>query len=314
MGSGAIASMTMMREKRGKFRSLYHFCEEVNTRLINRRAIESLIKCGAFDSLKAKRSQLIAVLDEALGRASVRQRERARGQTSFLEVLEGARETDYLPDMEEWPENKLLAFEKEALGFYISGHPLAKFSRILEKYATTTTAELGELANGSEVTLGGIITTLRLITTRNGKRMAFAGLEDLKGRVEVVVFPDVYNKEASLVRKETMLIVKGRVDKSGEIAKIIASQTLPLEEAEELLTKVIHISMTTTGLEGEMLTPLKKILLAHPGEAKIYFHLRTIHHGEAVISLGPRIKAKATSELKRKIEELLGEGTIYYSA
>jgi len=314
VGSGAIASMTTMREKRGKFRSLYHFCEEVNTRLINRRAIESLIKCGAFDSLKAKRSQLIAVLDEAMGRASIRQRERARGQTSFLEVLERARETDYLPDMEEWPENKLLAFEKEALGFYISGHPLAKFSRILEKYATTTTAELGELANGSEVILGGIITTLRLITTRNGKRMAFAGLEDLKGRVEVVVFPDVYSKEASLVRKESMLIIKGRVDRSGEIAKVIASQILPLEEAEELLTKVIHISMTTTGLEGEILNPLKKILLHHPGEAKIYFHLRTIHHGEAVISPGPKIKAKATSELKRKIEELLGEGTIYYSA
>ncbi len=314
VGSGAIASMTEMRKKKGKFRSLYHFCEEVDTRLINRRAIESLIKCGAFDPLGAFRSQFMAVLDEALERASVRQRERARGQTSFLEVLEGAKETGHLPDMEEWPENKLLAFEKEALGFYISGHPLARFSQVLEKYATSTTAKLGELANGGEVTLGGIITTLRLITTRNGKRMAFAGLEDLKGRVEVIVFPDVYNQEASLVRKETMLIVKGRVDRSGEIAKVIASQILPLEEAEELLTKAVHINMTTTGLEGEMLNPLKKILLAHPGEAKLYLHLRTTHHGEAVISPGPRIKVKATPELKKEIEELLGEGTIYYSA
>ncbi|MBA7626470.1 hypothetical protein ES703_33919 [subsurface metagenome] len=144
--------------------------------------------------------------------------------------------------------------------------------------------------------------------------MAFAGLEDLKGRVEVIVFPDVYNQKASLVRKETMVIVKGRVDRSGEIAKVIASQILPLEEVEELLTKVVHINMTTTGLEGEMLNPLKKIMLNHPGEAKVYFHLRTTHHGEAVISPGPRIKVKATPKLKRKIEELLGEGTIYYSA
>lgn len=314
VGSGAIASMTEMRQKKGKFRSLYHFCEEVNTRLINRRAIESLIKCGAFDSLGAKRSQLMAILDEALERASVRQKERARGQTSFLEILEESRETGYLPDMEEWPENKLLAFEKEALGFYISGHPLARFSRILEKYTTTTTAKLGELANGSEVTLGGIITTLRLITTRNGKRMAFAGLEDLKGRVEVIVFPDVYNQEASLVRKETMLIVEGRVDRSGEIVKVIASRIIPMEEAEELLTKTVHINMTTTGLEGEILKPLKKILLKHPGEAKVYLHLRTTHHGEAVINPGPRIKVKATLEFKKEIEELLGEGTIYYSA
>ncbi|MBU4310749.1 hypothetical protein KKD34_04150, partial [bacterium] len=188
------------------------------------------------------------------------------------------------------------------------------FSRILEKYTTITTAKLGELANGSEVTLGGIITTLRLITTRNGKRMAFAGLEDLKGRVEVVVFPDVYNQEASLVRKETMLIVEGRVDRSGEMAKVIASQILPMEEAEELLTKTVHINMTTTGLEREMLNPLKKILLTHPGEAKVYLHLRTTHHGEAVINPGPRIKVKATLEFKKEIEELLGEGTIYYSA
>ena len=314
VGSGAIASMTEMRQRKGKFHALYHFCEEVNTRLINRRAIESLIKCGAFDSLGARRSQLMAILDEALDRASIRQKDRARGQTSFLEILEGTKEAGYLPDMEEWPENKLLAFEKEALGFYISGHPLARFSHLLEKYTTTTTAKLGELANGSEVTLGGIITTLRLITTRNGKRMAFAGLEDLKGRVEVIVFPDVYNQEISLVRKETMLIVKGRVDRSGEIAKVIASQILPLEEAEELLTKTVHINMTTTGLEGEMLNPLKKILLTHPGEAEVYLHLRTTHHGEAVISPGHRIKVKAIPELKKEIEELLGEGTIYYTA
>lgn len=314
VGSGAIASMTEMRGRKGKFHSLYHFCEEVNTRLINRRAIESFIKCGAFDSLGVKRSQLMAVLDEALDRASIRQKERARGQTSFLEILEGTKKTGYLPDMEEWPENKLLTFEKEALGFYISGHPLARFSQILEKYTTTTTAKLGELANGSEVTLGGIITTLRLITTRNGKRMAFAGLEDLKGRVEVIVFPDVYKQEVALVRKETMLIVKGRVDRSGEIAKVIASQLLPMEAAEELLTKTVHINMTTTGLEGEMLNPLKKILLMHPGEAKVYLHLRTTHHGEAVINPGPKIKVKATLEFKKEIEELLGEGTIYYSA
>ena len=314
VGSGAIASMTKIREKKRKFRALYDFCEEVDTRLINRRAIESLIKCGAFDSLGTKRSQLMAVLDEALERASVRQKERARGQTSFLEVLEGTKETGYLPDMEEWPENKLLAFEKGALGFYISGHPLARFSQILEKYTTYTTTKLGELANGSEVTIGGIVTTLRLITTRNGKRMAFTGLEDLMGKVEVIVFPDVYNQEASLVRKETMLIVKGRVDRSGEIVKVIASQILPLEEAEELLTKAVHINMTTTGLEKEMLNPLKKIMLNHQGEAKVYFHLRTTHHGEAMISPGPRIKVKATPKLKKEIEELLGEGTIYYSA
>ncbi len=312
VGSGAINSMIKIRKRIGKFRSLYHFCEEVDTRLLNRRAIESLIKCGAFDSLGAKRSQLMAVLDEALERAGVRQRERARGQTSFLEILEGAKETGYLPDIEEWPENKLLAFEKEVLGFYVSGHPLARFSQILERY-TTTTAKLGELAEGSEVTLGGIIITLRPITTRNGKRMAFAGLEDLKGMVEVIVFPDVYNQEASLVKKESMVIIKGRVDRSGETAKVIVSHILPLEEAEELLTKTVHINMTTTGLEGEMLIPLKRILLAHPGEARVYLHLRTAHHGEAVISPSSGIKVKATPELKREIEELLGEGTIYYS-
>ena len=111
-----------------------------------------------------------------------------------------------------------------------------------------------------------------------------------------------------------MLIVKGKVDRSGEIAKVIASQILPLEEAEELLTKAVHINMTTTGLEGEILNPLKRILLKHPGEAKVYFHLRTTHHGEAVISPGHRIKVKAIPEIKREIEELLGEGTIYYTA
>jgi DNA polymerase-3 subunit alpha len=311
VGSSAIGAMTEIRKRKGKFHSLYEFCEEVDTRLLNRRAIESLIKCGSFDSLGASRSQFMAILDESLGRASVRQKERARGQTAFTGILERSRPTGYLDGMEEWPENKLLAFEKEALGFYISGHPLARFSRVLEKYATST-SRLAALSAGSQVTLGGIITTLRLITTRNGKRMAFAGLEDLKGKVEVVVFPDIYNQDASLVRKENMVIVRGKVDKSAEIVKVIATQIFHLEDAEELLTQEVHINMSTTGMEKGILAALKTIILQNPGEAKVYLHIRTAHHGEVMISPDLDSRVNPTPEFRSQIEELLGEGTIDY--
>ncbi|MCD5390570.1 DNA polymerase III subunit alpha [candidate division NPL-UPA2 bacterium] len=235
VGEGAIQSIIESREKEGRFKSLYQFCEEVDLRLVNKRVIESLIKCGAFDSLRIRRSQLMAILDNAVAAAQDIQKARQKGQRTFFEDLEGEedfkRDSLSIPDIPEWPENKLLSFEKGTIGFYVTGHPLAKYENLIRSFATATTAQLGNFPDGEGVTLGGIIGGIRKMMTRKGERMAFFNLEDLEGMVRVTVFPAVFEKFSSLLKDDAAVLVKGRVDLQHERLKITAGEIILLDEA-----------------------------------------------------------------------------------
>ncbi|MCK4262122.1 DNA polymerase III subunit alpha, partial [bacterium] len=314
VGEGAIQSIIESREKEGKFTSLYQFCEEADLRLVNKRVIESLIKCGAFDSLQIRRSQLMAISDNAVAAAQDIQKARERGQKTFFEDFEAGEDfrtgSQSVPDIPEWPENKLLAFEKGTIGFYVTGHPLAKYENLIRSFTTATTAQLTSFSDGEGVTLGGIIGGIRKMMTRKGERMAFFNLEDLEGMVRVTVFSTIFEKFSALLRHDSAVLVKGRVDLREERPKITANEIIPLDEAQERLAKSVHIKLITTGLEKETLSNLREILLSHSGGCPVYLHFITGEE-EAVISVNGQLRVSPKADLVREVKELVGEESIW---
>ncbi|NLS44530.1 MAG: DNA polymerase III subunit alpha, partial [Firmicutes bacterium] len=233
IGRNAVLAIIKAREKKGRFKSFADFCEKVDLHDVNKKAIESLIRCGAFDFTGAKRRALLTVLDRTLDASSMRQKEKQGGQASFFDLFDedeefAADEID-LPDIPEFSDRELLRMEKELLGLYVSGHPLREVASELRKYCSAQVTGLSlEYKDGDEVAVGGLITSLRKITTRNtGKPMAFFSLEDLTGTIDIVVFPRVYEESSPIISEDSIVLVEGRLESGEESLKLIANTILP---------------------------------------------------------------------------------------
>ncbi len=309
VGVSAIESIVDTRNKKGKFTSVHDFCERVDLRLVNKRVIESFVKCGAFDCLGVARSQLFAVIDDAIAVGQRFQKDRLSGQFSLFDSEADFR--DY-PEIPEWHEGKLLSFEKQVLGFYISGHPLARYETLIKTYSTTSSSGLHELEDGADVGMAGIVTGLRRITTRKGNRMAYVQLEDLEGSTEVIFFPNCLEEYAPLLKGDALIYVKGRVDSRQEVAKVLAKEVVPLSEVERHLAKSVHIKLITTGLEQETLLSLKEVLQSYPGNCSVYFCLKDSPHREIILGGNSELRIEPGPELMKKVEELVGEGSISF--
>ncbi len=316
VGSAAIEAILDSREKNGSFDSIFEFCENVDLRKVNKRVIESLIKCGAFDQTGVKRSQMMAVLDQAMEGAQVLQKDRQCGQVNMFSAFQSEERQTHahttMPDIEEWPENELLAFEKESLGFYITGHPLASYSEEIGRYASADTETVQGLQNNSEASLCGVVVSLKESVTKKGDRMGFITLEDLKGTVEVVVFPDTYKECAHYLKGEDPLLVRGRIDSGEESVKLIATEILPIRDVRENLTRNVRFRLTTPGLEREQLLRLREIIESHRGDCSAYIHVVIPNRSETVISLPDEMKVKPSDELLRDVEKLFGYNVVNF--
>ncbi len=314
VGTLAVESIIATREAKGIFKSLNEFCERVDLRLCNRKVLESLIKCGAFDDFKIKRSQLMTILDRVLEMGSKTQQDRQRGQLSLLDGMSdhsslGGKDTD-LPNIDEWPESQLLGYERELLGFYVSAHPLSKFEKVLRTYASTTAISLAELKDQEPLTIGGIVSTIKEITTKKGDRMAFVGLEDLDGRCEVVVFPELFKSSITLLQKDTIVFIRGKANSRDDTPKVIAEEIIPIEEVEKKLTKVISIDLLTAGLDMATLQRLKEILAQHPGKTPVYINFKDPAGRKTVLHSGESFKVETSTPLFEELEQLLGVNVI----
>ncbi len=314
VGTLAVESIIATREAKGLFKTLYDFSERVDLRLCNRKVLESLIKCGAFDDFKIKRSQLMTILDRVLEMGSKTQQDRQRGQLSLLDGMRDhssstGKDTD-LPDVEEWPESQLLGYERELLGFYISAHPLSKFEKVLRTYASTTAVSLAELRDQEPLTIGGIVSTIKEITTKKGDRMAFVGLEDLDGRCEVVVFPELFKSSITLLQKDSVVFIRGKANSRDDTPKVIAEEIIPLEEVEKKLTKVISIDLLTAGLDMATLQKLKEILALHPGKTPVYINFKDPIGRKTTLHSGEGFKVETSTPLFEELEQLLGANVI----
>ncbi|MFH1075203.1 MAG: DNA polymerase III subunit alpha, partial [Candidatus Firestonebacteria bacterium] len=244
VGVAATEMFIKEREKNGPFKSLQDFCNRVDLRIANKEVIESLIQSGAFDCFGLKRLQMARMADEAVSAAQANQQVKETGQDFLFENLTEQTQRSYPSD--EYPEERLLNFEKQLLGIYLSGHPLVKYEEQIKRFASNTTQSLKDVKEGNTATLGGIISRLDLKTTKRNERMAILALEDLGGIVEVVVFPKLFERINNKIAEETLIIVKGKVDfeDSGSenpeekgTPKILAEDVILLSEAQERLYK-----------------------------------------------------------------------------
>jgi DNA polymerase-3 subunit alpha len=307
VGAAALESIIESR-KEEPFASLHEFCERVDLRKVNKKVLEALIKCGALASLGGKRSQYMAVLEEAMEVGQKVQREREVGQESLFgaEEIISHNGNGYgkLPAMDEWAEKILLGFEKEALGFYITGHPLARHEEAIRRFATCDTAGLAERSDKEEVRVCGIVSGLKELTTRKGDRMAFVTLEDLSGFVEMVVFPEVYAASMELLKSEEPLLVAGTLDIGEETCKLMANEVFPLRQIKEQQTKRVHFRLTTPGLDETQLRALKGIISRHRGSCDALIHLIIPNRSETVIALPENLKVAASDEIMDDTKKL----------
>jgi DNA polymerase III subunit alpha len=314
VGLTAIESIVATRVRIGDYKTLYSFTENVDLRVVNRKVLESLIKGGACDSFGLKRSQLMANVDHALEVGSKVQKDRDSGQLSFFKNFaeeEGFENSmQQIPNIDEWPEAQLLAFEKEVLGFYISSHPLAKFEKLIQAYTSINAGNLSQCADQSDVQMGGIIDSLSMKITRRGDRMCFATLQDLEGKTQVIVFPDTFKKYEPLLQVDALVFIKGKANTREDEAKLIATDIIPLSEVRMRLTKVLTLDLFTAGLEPQTLEKVRQIISHNKGNVPVCMNFREPNGKCTQLVVGEDFKVLATDRLFDDIEKVLGKNTI----
>jgi len=311
VGAGAVESIIQARAD-GAFSSLGNLCQRIDLRLVNRKVLESLIKCGALDTFRLPRAQMCVALDTLLEFSSKIQKEKARGQISFFD--EGLSHNGFknsvnnMPAVKEWPEPQLLAFEKEMLGFYVTGHPLARYAHELKRFTSSSTVNLRESEDGKEIKLVGLIAKIKQTVTRaKQEKMAILKVEDLEGAVEVLVFPVAFQKSSRYILPSTVVLVKGRLDLREDTPKIIANDLFPMDEVYKLITSV---NINLSGVRENLFESLKELLTRYPGRIPIYLHLDTPSKSRVHLVVGEGLYVLPSQELLQGIEALLGEDRI----
>jgi DNA polymerase-3 subunit alpha len=310
VGTGAVEEIVRLRKEGKQIASLFDFCESLDLRKVNRRVIESFIKAGAFDSFGAHRSQLMLVLDEALEQGQARQKERRGGQSALFVGLQSAPRQSHLSAIEEWPESQLLSFEKEVLGFYLTSHPLIRYQKDIRELTTTDTEALAEMANGTQISIGGLVAEVKEISTKKGDQMAFVSLEDMKGKIEVIVFPDLFRTVRPYLKVDVPLLIRGALDKGEERHKIKASAVVPLDEAKKERISKVHFRLRTPGLSKEQLLRLREILEENKGGCEAVLHLMVPPQSEVVMALSPALTVEPSERMRQSVEGLFGEKSV----
>ena len=321
VGEGAIVSMLEARARQGRIESIFTLSEDVDLRLVNKRVLESLIKAGAFDATvrngtgrpERRRAQLAAVADRALEHGGRLQRDRDRGQTQLFESMGpagGAGDDIALPGVDPWSESERLAYEKEALGLYLSGHPIDRYRDQLQAAGARTIVDLAGV--DGEVSVGGIISGYRPLKTRRGAPMAVLTLEDRGGSLEVVVFPKTYERCAAALAPERLVLVTGRLDQDEESARLLADRVRPVDSLSESGQRTLSIHLTSGRHDRRTLAALAELFEVHRGPCRIRLQLDLTERTPPL-----RVRARLTElgirpsdHLARAVEQICGEGTV----
>jgi DNA polymerase-3 subunit alpha len=310
VGESAVRSILAAREEGGPFTSIWEFCERVDPQVVNKRALESLVKCGAFDSTGATRKGMFDVLEDSLSWGGRQQADRLAGQGSIFDLGEEAEERPrhHRPiGTDEWEKAEKLAYEKEALGLYVSEHPLSGIRDALRRKTDAQMVELERRRDGDVVTVGGIVGALRQTTTKKGEPMVFMRLDDVSGSVEAIVFNSVYGAARDLLETDRILVVKGRIDhKEGE-TKLIAMEVAPFEAMPE--RSEVRLRLDARKAPAGTIRELAGLLRDYPGEAAVVAAIET-STGPLTLAFGPDFRVRPEPDLFAEVKSLLGEAAI----
>ncbi len=322
VGDSAILSILAARESQGRIDSLVSLCEEVDLRLVNKRVLESLIHAGGFDAIGSAdedrpprgelRPRLSAAVDRAIEHGNRTQRDRARGQHHLFAGTDSEPQALFgsLPETPAWSEAQCLSFEKEALGLYLSGHPVGDYADDLEAIGAKSTAQLTESA--ADVSVGGIVENTRLLRTKRGQAMATFTLEDPAGTLDVVVFPDAFTKCSSLVVNDTMVLVRGRLEKDDETARLYAAEIVAIAGARERSTAAVAIRLAVPPHGRETFETLAELFARHRGDRPVRFELelRGAERPLRVRADADHVRVRPSAGLVAELERICGEGAV----
>lgn len=314
VGGKAVEQIIEARKKVGRFQSLFHFCENVDLRAVNKQVLEALIKAGAFDRLGGNRHQMMVGLEKAMETGASLQSDKVKGQMNFFGQMGGqidyAEDHKRLPDVAPWPEPQMLAFEKQVLGFYVTSNPLSHHAEEIADYSSINTAQLAQSSGEKQVVIGGMVTRIRYNITKNGRnagaKMAVFVLEDLQGTAEVVLFPDTLNQFGSLVVEDTVVFVRGKTDFRREKPNVIASELIPLERAREKLAKGVRIRLDAREVTQEKIVHIRSICQRHRGDRPLSVVVRT-GKGKVYATADRMLCVNPDVEFCRQMKLLVGE-------
>lgn len=314
VGEKAVEQIIAARKKVGKFKSLFHFCENVDLRAANKQVLEALIKAGAFDRLGGNRHQMVEGLEQAMELGTSLQADLASGQMNFFgqaATIDYSEDQHRLPNVPPWPEQQMLTFEKQVLGFYVTSNPLSHHAEIIDIYSTHNSSQLADASPDREVIVGGMIGKIRYNITKNGKnagaKMAVFTLEDLQGQVEVVLFPRKLSKYADLVVEDTVVFVKGNLDFRREKPNILVSELITLEEAQEKIGGKVRISLDSADVTEEKVMQIKTICEHHKGKSAVYVAVKT-NRGKVLATADRSLCVNPNLDFCRKMKQLVGAG------
>ncbi|RKD23776.1 DNA polymerase III subunit alpha [Ammoniphilus oxalaticus] len=314
VGFQAIRMIVEERHEGGPFKDLIDFCSRVDLRMCNRRVIEALIQSGAMDELPGHRAEKLSVLDEAIEKGAAMKEDLTAGQTSLFDgENKGADsgQTLKFPQVPPFTPKECLNMERELLGVYVTGHPLDEFSSLLQRKEFLSEAELANCQDQSPVMMAGMVDEVKVITTRKGETMAFVSLEGRFAQIELVVFPSVYARFSSFLKRENLVIAQGRVDKKEEKAKVIAAKIWDLvsvsKERRKKSTNGLFIKVTETIEHSGKLVGLQQQLLKHQGTTPVYLYYET---KKVTRKLQDRYHVQLNGKLLVELETIVGKGSI----
>ncbi|HMX30415.1 MAG TPA: DNA polymerase III subunit alpha, partial [Blastocatellia bacterium] len=280
IGSSAVQMIIRAREEGGDFKSIFNFAERVDQRAVNKRVMESLIKSGAFDSTSNNRAAMMAALDRAIEYGAKAQRDKLSGQTDLFAGLLGDSGTvanePSLPDTKPWTRKEYLALEKEALGFYASGHPLEDYSDSIRAMAKADSGTIKEFPDGDIVSLGGLVVDLAVKTTKKGDRFALFRLEDQFGSVKIVCWPEQFNRYKTLLQNDVALLVRGKLEVTDEQdVSIITQEILALDGAKAKAAKAMVVKLREASASPQNLKQLNDLISSNMGSTQLFLDVAT---------------------------------------
>ena len=310
VGAKSAQEIIAVRESSGAFKTLADFCLRVGTQLLNRRVLEALIKCGAFDFTAMARAAMMAQVEDGLKLAQRAESDAVKNQISLFGKSNEPPALTLREPVAEWPQKELLNFEKETLGFYITAHPLDKYDRELRRIGKLTTADLPSAPDGSKVQIAGVVQAVKLKNNKAGKRYATFSLEDREGAVECIVWPETYQKYESVITSAEPCVAKGKLDVGDERAQIIVDELRPLHLALTDAVREVRIRAPRARMANGDLEKLKELLRRYNGQSITYLHLGLDDGNEAVFLLGDDYRVAPTEAFVAEIQELLSEGAV----
>lgn len=318
VGENFIKAIVNAREN-GPFIGFVDFIERIeaeDSSVMNKRAVESLIKCGALDSLGDNRTQYLAVFEKTIDGIHADRKRNLEGQYSLFDTVDNSFKTDNLPDLKEFPQKTLLSMEKEMLGIYVSGHPLEPYDKELKKLSNITTVELLQdlddsntaiqgPRDGERVTIGGIIVEKKNKITKNNNMMAFVTLEDLYGSIECIVFPQTYDRFNQFLFEDGLVVIEGRLSISEVEAPKIICETI--RELKQYKMDKIYLKISKE-LNEAIFEEIKPILKQFTGDIPVYVYLES--HNKMIVADRSLWICGEDEDLIRKLEDLLGKDSI----